>query len=63
MAALLQANKPEYGLLDRTTYRQQAMVLQKGRLLVSQGCCDILSFLLRKNDAIELLVDDMVLED
>lgn len=43
MAALLQADKPENGLLDRSADRQQAMVLEQSRFLVTEASRDILA--------------------
>jgi len=43
MAALLQADEPEDGLLDRATNRQQAMVLEQSCFLVAEALCNVLS--------------------
>lgn len=62
-AAFLQAHKPEDSLFDRVAYRQEPVVLQEGCLLISECGGNILPFLFRKDDAIKLLVDNVVLED
>jgi hypothetical protein len=61
VAALLGADEPEDGLLDGAAGGEQTMVLQQRELLVAQLLCDVLAFLLGEDDAIELVVDDVVL--
>jgi hypothetical protein len=61
IAALFQRNKPEDSLLNRPTNSQKTMVLQQCRFLIPKRLSNILAFFLGKNDAVELLVDDVVL--
>jgi hypothetical protein len=44
------------------THSQQAVVLQQRSLLVAKRRGDVISFIFREDDAVELLVDDMVLK-
>ena len=43
MAALLQADEPEDGLLDRATDRQQAMILEQSCFLAAEALCNVLA--------------------
>jgi hypothetical protein len=61
MAALLQAREPKHRRIDCLPDRQKAMVLQEDRLLRPQRFRDVLAFLLGEHDALERVVDGVVI--
>jgi len=61
MAALLQTDEPEDGLLDRATNRQQAMVLEQSCFLAAEALCNVLTLFGGQDDAVERFVENVVL--
>ena len=61
VAAFLQADEPEDGGFNGFADGQEAVVLEKGGLLVSQGAGDLLAFFCGEDDAVECRVKDVVL--
>ena len=60
LTALLQADEPKDGLLDRAPHSQEAVVLQQRRLPLTKRLRDIAPFLIRENNAIEVAVDGKI---
>jgi hypothetical protein len=56
MTTLFKTHKPENGFFDGSTDGQQAMINKQSSLFISKSLCNILSFLLSKNYAIELVI-------
>lgn len=61
VAAFLQADEPEDGGFNGFADGQEAVVLEKGGLLVSQGVGDLPAFFGGEDDAVECRVKDVVL--
>lgn len=62
VAALVQAHEPKYRLLDRLSDSQKAVILQERGLLIAQLSGDIMTFFLGENNAVELLIHNVVLK-
>lgn len=61
LAAAVHGDEPEDGLLDGATDGQQTVVLQERGFLVAEGSSDFLALLLGDNDAVERVIEDVVL--
>jgi hypothetical protein len=60
MATLLETHKPKHSFLNRLAHRQQSMILQQRRFLVTQCLCNIFAFLFDEHDALETVVEHVV---
>lgn len=60
VAALFHAQEPEDGGLDGVADGEKAVVLEQDRLVVRQRGRDVLALFLGEHDAVEGLVDDVV---
>jgi hypothetical protein len=63
VAALLHAHEPEHRCFNRLADSQNAVVLQQSRLVVSNGFGDVLAFFRREHDAVEAVINDVILRD
>ena len=61
MAAFLKRHEPKHSFLNRATHGKQAVVDQQGGLFIADAVGNVYAFLGRENDAVEGLVQDMVL--
>ena len=61
MAALLQADEPEYGFFDRFSHREEAVVLEEGGFFGGEAGGDGVAFGFGKDDAVEGGVEGVVL--
>lgn len=61
MTALLQAHEPEHCLLDSLSASQETVVLQECGFVGSEGARDVVAFLGSEDDAVERLVEDVIL--
>jgi len=63
MAALLHAHKPEHRFFDSLPDSENTVVLQKCRFVVANCFGDVLAFLCCKHNAIEGVVEDVILSN
>ena len=61
MAALLQTDEPENCGLDRVADSEKTVILEESRFAVSEGFGNLLTINLGKYNAVELVVQDMIL--